>query len=87
MGEYELPYWEDIPLEARKYINELIFNAARDAGFFLSLDDDDFGMYAIGEHGEHDVTPELVDFALNLLESFIAINISSNISATIKLKQ
>jgi hypothetical protein len=73
MGEFEIPQFNALTPKTRKYINNLIYEAAQDTGLFLNVDDEGYGIYSTGEHGEIDITCEIVDFALNLLSTFIAI--------------
>ena len=73
MGEFEIPQFNALTPKTRKYINNLIYEAAQDTGLFLNVDDEGFGIYSTGENGELDITCELVDFALNLLNTFLAI--------------
>jgi len=46
--------------QIQKIAEGLIFEAASNAGFFLSLDDDDVPIYSAGEHGEVDPCPDHV---------------------------
>jgi hypothetical protein len=57
--------------EIEKVAQDLIFEAASESGFFLSLDENDEPIYSVGEHGEVDVTDELNEFAFQLIKSLI----------------